>query len=316
MADESQWEGSATSRASCSADRARFRTWCRVSRRSDESRADASRVRGSGSSAFPAPSLTLTVAGRVFEVFPCAPGRPKAVPVLPRFGPPSLADPPRHRGLRGRERPADHPNPLRSLLAPHAGAANLAGPHECRPSVSFIRRLRRVSSSGSPPSCSVSAVHSQRPVETGHLRPSGAIRPGPVPPSWFLATSTVSSSRTVRALLQPAADPGVHRVSQPAKAFPTMRSPLEDAPRPQRLLPHHPIRRWGVHGRLSLQSGLLPPRTVSGDRRRSPSMGFCSPSDHRIPLAADGGPRSSMQPELRILERFTSKNGTEVPSPR
>jgi hypothetical protein len=60
----------------------------------------------------------------------------------------------------------------------------------------------------------------------------------------------------------------------------------------------------------------LSPSAVSGDRRRCPSMGFCSLSDHRIPLAADGGPRSSSLPKQPITERITSKNGTEVRSPR
>lgn len=77
-----------------------------------------------------------------------------------------------------------------------------------------IRWLRRVSSSRSPPSVSASVVHSQlRAPESSS--PSAGSCQGTclVPPSWFLATSTVFSDLAVQALLQPAADPGVHRVS-------------------------------------------------------------------------------------------------------
>jgi len=45
------------------------------------------------------------------------------------------------------------------------------------------------------------------------LRLRGFPPRSPVPPSWFLATSTVSSASRVAGLLHPAADPGVHRVS-------------------------------------------------------------------------------------------------------
>jgi hypothetical protein len=202
-------------------------------------------------------------------------------------------------------------------------------------------------------------------AETRHLRPRGATRMGPVPPSWFLTTSTISSVRTVRTLLQSAADPGVHRISRPLRLIARSRrrrsSQRGRSPRcthPSKVLPvcsacfltmtprrasctrsPLPPCRFGdgagvdpsarTHSgptcvtpfldRLRgfvLQTGLLSSSTVSSGRRRCPSMGFCSPSDHRIPLAADCGPRSSSLPKQPILERITSKNGTEVPSPR
>ena len=76
-----------------------------------------------------------------------------------------------------------------------------------------------------------------------------------VPPSWFLTTSTACSGPTARALLQLAADPGVHHVSRnrppsptlsrrswPAStlaAFPVMHSPREDRS-PFAAPPHSP----------------------------------------------------------------------------
>jgi hypothetical protein len=121
-----------------------------------------------------------------------------------------------------------------------------------------IRRSRRVSSSRSPPS----VLRSVRPLPTRRRNAgssaSSCHREGLVPPSWFLTTPTVSSGPTARALLQPAADPGVHRVS-PTRApasrtpegaarpvstcpFPTAHTPLEDSPCWQCLLrsPRHP----------------------------------------------------------------------------
>ena len=199
------------------------------------------------------------------------------------------------------------------------------------PRAGFIRRLRRVSSSSPPPSglrvgcplpapCRNKAPSARRchPPESrstlvvshhlgGFLQPYGAGIVAARCRSW--GSSRFATGPTGSALPKEA--------FQPASAFPAKRSPLEDAPCPQCLLPHHESPEGSrVHGRRGLQPGLLSPSTVSGDRRRSPSMGFCSRSDHRIPLAADGGPRSSSQPKLPILERFTSKNGTEVPSPR
>jgi len=73
---------------------------------------------------------------------------------------------------------------------------------------------------------------------------------GPVPPSWFRTTSAAYSASRFADVLQPAAGPGVHRVSLRLAAFtplthprlragravgpiPTMPHPSEDSPRPQ-----------------------------------------------------------------------------------
>jgi hypothetical protein len=226
-------------------------------------------MRGSGSLAFPAPSFTLAVAGRVFEVFPCARRRrPKAADVLPRRC--STVDggfSPRRRGLRGRERPADHLGPWRSLLAPHAGAANPS--RQCTSACRSVlhpatppRLLLEVPSIDSPYRTSTPGCH----VETRHLRPRGATRMGPVPPSWFLTTSTVSSVLTVRALLQPAADPGVHRVSRPSRLC---RTPEEAA-----------FSRCGRSPRCSHPSKMLPVRSACSltTRPREVSGVSCSRS--------------------------------------
>jgi hypothetical protein len=58
-------------------------------------------------------------------------------------------------------------------------------------------------------------------MATSSLRPRGVHPRSPVPPSWFLTTSTVSSASRVAGLLHPAADPGVHRVS--ARGVPARR---------------------------------------------------------------------------------------------
>ena len=140
------------------------------------------------------------------------------------------------------------PKPLPPLPASPEGVAF----------TSTIRRLRRVSSSRSPPS----VLRSVRPLPTSRRNavPSAPScqRESHVPSSWFLTTSTASSGLTARTLLQPAADPGVHRVSttrSPAPdrsresslasmnaPVPTAHSPREVSPCPQRLLrsPHHP----------------------------------------------------------------------------
>jgi len=162
--------------------------------------------------------------------------------------------PPRRRGLRERERSADHLDPWRSLLAPHAGSRE-AHPvmHECMSFVFFIRRLRRVSSSRSPPSM----LRLGRPLPTpcrnkassaprchphgsrsalvvshhldGFLRPDGADTVAVRCRSW--GSPCFLTSPPGRALPKEAFQPG--------RPFPTMLSPLEVAPCLQRLLPHH-----------------------------------------------------------------------------
>jgi hypothetical protein len=180
---------------------------------------------------------------------------PKAADELPRrCSTISGGFPPRRRGLRKRERSADHLNPWRSLLAPHAGSRE-AGPamHEC---MSFAASSG--DSVASPPRGplhrgSVSDVHSRSPCRNkassaprchphgsrsalvvshhldGFLRPHGADIVAVRCRSWgspcFLTTPPD------RALPKEA--------FQPAWPFPTMHTPLEGAPCLQRLLPHH-----------------------------------------------------------------------------
>lgn len=96
---------------------------------------------------------------------------------------------------------------------------------------------------------SVQRVYSRCAPKCSPLAPS-CHRGSLVPSTWFLSTTTACSVLTTRALLQPAADPEVHRVSPgfpPAPPlprelrpawwfrFPTMHSPREVAPCQQRL---------------------------------------------------------------------------------
>jgi len=104
---------------------------------------------------------------------------------------------------------------------------------------------------------SVQSVHSRRAPKHSPSAPS-CHRGSLVPSAWFLSTSTAFSGLTVRALLQPAADPGVHRVSldlPPAPATPERVTGQRDRSRfprcthPAKILPissavsrspHHP----------------------------------------------------------------------------
>jgi len=90
----------------------------------------------------------------------------------------------------------------------------------------------------SPSSTCVRSVHS---CTSGllALRPRGDHPRSPVPSSWFLTTSMVSSASSVAGLLHPAADPGVRRVSVPVPWFlarwirhvpATLGSPFEEIP--------------------------------------------------------------------------------------
>jgi hypothetical protein len=140
----------------------------------------ASRVRGSGSLAFPAPSFTLTVAGRVFEVFPCASSQPKGC----RRASAALfhhlwwLSPASSRPARART-PGRPPESLAEPARP-ARWSREARPamHKCTAFVCFIRRLRRVSSSRSPPS--VLRVGRPLPIAL----PKQSIFGPAVPPAW------------------------------------------------------------------------------------------------------------------------------------
>jgi len=211
------------------------------------------RERGSGSLAFPAPSFALAVTSRASEVFPCAQIHPEGRFALPR-GFSTIPDgiPRVFAACSNASARADHLIPLRSLLAPRAGAA--------KPELSPARmQIRGLASSGdsvvSPPRgplhrFSVSTVYSRMPCR--NRTPFGPAAPTAwdhVPPSWFLTTSTVFSGLTVRALLQLAADPGVHRVSLSLRLHP--HSPEGGAPA-----------RRGRSPRCSHPSKMLPARSA------------------------------------------------------
>jgi hypothetical protein len=210
----------------------------------------------------------LAVASRAFEVFLCAWSLPESTDpahtaflrcpkaskstMQPR---PASVLPPRPTTYN-----SQNPRvPLAALLAFDVETSSWAAWNRTRkralsPTAPVIRWPRRVSSSrypsiGSPllPStpgqCSEEHQPSARPCQ----------RTGPVPPSWFLTTSTVYSGIAAQVLLQPAADPGVHRVScpsPPARPLPkektastlpnlhTMHSPLKELPISSAILAH------------------------------------------------------------------------------
>ena len=76
------------------------------------------------------------------------------------------------------------------------------------------------------------------PGDRSHLRPRSSQLRSPVPPSWFLTTSTVSSARRPAGLLHPAAGPGVRHVSDREIGFPISRT--LPAARPPLEGHHHP----------------------------------------------------------------------------
>jgi len=221
----------------------------------------------------------------------------------------------------------------------------------------------------SPPS----VLRSVRPLPASHrsARPSAPSchRGSLVPPSWFLTTSTVSSGLTARALLQPAADPGVHRVSvihspAPDRSLSRAARPAgsNTSPRcthPAKMLPacsaslaHRATRGCRVTRGRSLRAVARggAPAALSARRHRGSPLRFLHIAldfevslrrqvcRHRSPLPATDSsvlPWASVLPlttedcvawmALRrtvrcsrqlVMERFTSKSGTEVPSPR
>jgi hypothetical protein len=130
------------------------------------------------------------------------------------------------------------------------------GISERRPSVDLVAPPPR----GSPPS----VLRSFRPlparqVKSPGLRPPRAIRGSPVPSSWFLTTSTTCSGTTARALLQPAADPGVHRVSRCGRLHP--RSPKRRWPARPRRFPRctHPAKILPIRSASLAHARALPP---------------------------------------------------------
>jgi len=173
------------------------------------------RTHGSESLASPAPSFALAVAGRAFEVFPCPLRCPKAPP---RCAWSSSAIPDGFLGAcsaRLMSPPDGPPVPSPRCVAFAAEAAASSSSTPCKHAASVADHpstsprlllevpLRR---------CSVRTVHSQPDDERLAFGPLVPPRDR-VPPSWFLTTSTACSGPTARALLQPAADPGVHRVA-------------------------------------------------------------------------------------------------------
>jgi hypothetical protein len=325
----------------CSANRARRRTWFQVSRRSDESRANASRVNGSGSLAFPAPSFTLTVTGRVFEVFPCSRPPPegcnRARAAL--FHQLVVAFPAR-RGLRGRERPADHLSPWRSLVAPHAGAAKPPActsarrdrPHPATPSRLLLEVPsvdHRVgcplpapcrNSAPSAPRCHPRRSRSALVVShhlDGFLQPDGA---GVVAARNRPWGSPCFPTRPPgpRSLKRRSSRPGV-----PHDAHTPRRCSLSAAPAPSPRDPEEPR----VHGRRCPLAVMPASGLCSTDRSLVPVPRFQRPatlSFHGLllSLGSPDTPRRGWRPEIQPAAEaanpgeITSKNGTEVPSPR
>jgi hypothetical protein len=189
---------------------------------------------------------------------------------------------------------------------------------------------------GSPPP----VLRSVRPlpIERRGAGPSASSchRGGLVPPSWFLTTSAVYSGPTARALLQPAADPGVHRVSRPPPlhdgrsrrscrtaagrcAFPTAHTPLEDAPCLQRRL-----RSPGTRERRSREGAApvpLPPfpefiRGGVADFGASFRKQVCH---RRLPFpAADGSvlPWASILPRGELERAHRSRGSRQRPTPK
>jgi hypothetical protein len=90
-----------------------------------------------------------------------------------------------------------------------------------------------------PPPTHPPRVHSR----CCHLRPRSNQPRSPVPPSWFLTTSTVSAARRLAGLLHPAAGPGVRRVSDREIGFPTSRTLPAGATTPRRTPPPSQPRR-------------------------------------------------------------------------
>jgi len=197
------------------------------------------------------------------------------------FSCPRRQHPPRVLGLSVLP-PTDHPSPLRALRRFAAEIdADAREPHQSGvPVTPTLRRPRRVSSSRFP---SV-VLRSVRPLQTPRRNARSSALPchreGLVPSSWFRTTSTVSSGPTAQALLQPAADPGVHRVSRPAILHPgSRRNQLGQRTRarasrrthPSKMLPagsassaHRATRRRRVHAKS------LPPCRCAGGTTVAP----------------------------------------------
>jgi hypothetical protein len=332
------------------------------------------RTRSSSSLAFAAPPFALTVASRAFEVF-LHPGRHQSDDLAPHVPPPSLTDSVGHPGHPGVSTRVDHPDPCEigpySYAEATAATSRLADANACTawgcshpaasPHLSLEVPLRRFSAP---------AVHS-RLCMPRHAHPSArsSHRAGPVPPSWFLTTSTASSGITMRALLQLAADPGVHRVSRwsaPARLVLTKRTPRQnattdphDALTPRRYSPPSapdslttPPRRAACHANLCPRAVLRrgtsdapgcasAPRVLLGGCSTTLSTSrLCSVDGSFAPVRRCQRPRRSVLPwasalpsttatrpgldgarsddvlNQRAVERITSKNGTEVRSPR
>jgi len=136
----------------------------------------------------------------------------------------------------------------RPALSAFASSSELSK-ERCRLAPASSPGIRTGSRPTAPPPTSPECVHSGRTVAD----PPSARRcqsSGPVPPAWFRTTSTVCSASGLAGVLQPAAGPGVHRVSLHLAAFapltrprsragravgpiPTVPHPSEDSPRSQ-----------------------------------------------------------------------------------
>jgi hypothetical protein len=169
------------------------------------------RGRRSGSLVFPAPSLTLPVARRVFEVFrrcraaTSGPEEPKPASGPCGLGSPSECSPVALVGIRPPLLgfvPTDRPSRAHHLR----GEWTLQTLRPARPGEARVSR---------PPSTD---MPSERPlprivIAADPVRSRGCLPRNPVPPSWFHTTSAASSAQKVAGLLHPAASHGVRRVS-------------------------------------------------------------------------------------------------------
>jgi hypothetical protein len=213
------------------------------------------RGRRSGSLVFPAPSLTLPVTRRVFEVFRrCRAAAPSSEEPETTSGPSGLGSPSECSPVALVGIPTSSPGirPTYRASLPHGSRRelDLADLAACP----VLRsRVSRLPSTGMP---------SERPlpridIAADPVRSRGCLPRNRVPPSWFCTTSAASSAREVAGLLHPAASHGVRRVSclgfrvDPAtwtsqapsrrstEAFPaTLFTPLEEFP-PTAAAPHH-----------------------------------------------------------------------------
>jgi hypothetical protein len=140
-----------------------------------------------------------------------------------------------------------------------------------------------------PPSTCPCSVYS-RDGGLPSLRPRGFHPRSPVPPLWFLTTSTVSSAARVAGLLHPAADPGVHRVS--AQCTWSKTRSLQRFPAMQVRTPRRNPRRQPRHIAVSVA-----PLPFSPDRRLVSTGSIAGTGSFEV-----GGPGASASRPCSVVE--------------